>query len=224
MTNPSEALSEKRDVVLLGASIGFYWKFEDLPKRMGMEGYTFEYIGEDGFDKSKTLQKILSRPNRPDAIFLKQCAAYFPGDLVQYQALMKTYVQECLKAGIVPILVTVAPVREPGIFKLQYWKNIVKKIIYPSRPTVEARLRDLTAYNDWLKKYSLEQNLEIVDLEKALRISDTDRRLRADFDGGDGLHLNSNAYAKLDQIVMPTLEKVDWNRFIRVRGQTSTID
>ena len=212
MISRSEAPSEKRDVVLLGASIGFYWKFEDLPKRMGMEGYTFEYIGEDGFDKSKTLQKILNRPNRPDAIFLKQCAAYFPGDLNRYQALMRGYVAECLNAGVVPILVTVAPVREPGILKLQYWKTIVKKIIYPSRPSVETRLRDLTAYNDWVRKYAAEQKLALLDLEKALRISKPDSRLRADFDAGDGLHLNAKAYAVLDQVAIKALEEVSWYR------------
>jgi lysophospholipase L1-like esterase len=104
----------------------------------------------------------------------------------------------------------VAPVREPSILKLQYWKNIVKKVIFPGKPTVEARLRDLAAFNDWIRKYALEQNLPILDLEKALRISETDRRLRDDFDGGDGLHLNQNAYSLLDQTMLITLERINW--------------
>jgi hypothetical protein len=224
MAQASVVNPKPKEIVLLGASIGFYWNIQDLPKRIGIEGYIFEYVGEDGFDKTKSLMGILNRPNRPDAIFLKECAAYFPGDLAQYKEIMKRAINDCEKAGIIPIMVTVAPVREPGIFKLQYWKNIVKKIIYPSRPTVEARLRDLTAYNDWLRKYALEEKVALLDLEKALRISESDPRLRPDFDGGDGLHLNAKAYAVLDQVIMPALEKVDWKRFIRVRGQTSTIE
>lgn len=208
---PKEAL-KSRHIVLLGASIGYAWKIAELPKRIEIKGYTFEYVGEDGFDKSQTLIKILSRPNRPEAIFLKECAAYFPGDIAHYQNLMKKWVEDCRKAGVIPILVTVVPVRDPSILKLQYWKNIVKKIIYPGKPTVEARLRDLTAFNDWVRKYASEQKLALLDLEEALRISESDRRLRPDFDGGDGLHLNAEAYIQLDKIVMPTLEKVDWNR------------
>ena len=213
MVQASVVNPKPKEIVLLGASVGYYWNIPDLPKRTKVQGYTFEYVGADGFDKSTPLGSILNRANPPDAIFLKECAAYFPGNLVHYQNLMKGWVGECQKKGVVPALVTVGPVREPTIWKLQYWKNIIKKIIYPNKPTVEARLRDLAAFNDWIRKYALEQNLPILDLEKTLRISETDRRLREDFDGGDGLHLNSNAYAKLDQIVIPTLEKVYWNHF-----------
>jgi len=112
--------------------------------------------------------KILSRSDRPDAVFLKECAAYFPGNLTQYQALIRNWTDQCLKAGVIPILVTVAPVREPSIFRVQYWKNIVKKIIYPSRPTVEARLSDLMAYNDWLRKYAASRSLRFWTSKKVL--------------------------------------------------------
>ena len=205
--NSSEGTLKSRHIVLLGASIGCAWRIAELPKRADIKGYTLEYVGEDGFDKTKSLMDILNRPNRPDAIFLKECAAYFPGDLAQYKEIIKRSINDCEKAGIIPIMVTVAPVREPGIFRLQYWKNIVKKIIYPSRPRVEARLRDLIAYNDWVRKYAAEQKLAVLDLEKALRISESDRRLRPDFDVGDGLHINAQAYALLDQIVIPALDQ-----------------
>jgi lysophospholipase L1-like esterase len=79
------------------------------------------------------------------------------------------------------------------------------------KPTVVARLREVTSFNDWVRKYASEQKLALLDLEKILRISEVDRRLDADFDGGDGLHLNAKAYPQLDKIVVATLEKVDWS-------------
>jgi lysophospholipase L1-like esterase len=205
-------MAKKKHVVLLGASVGNAWNIEALPDRLKQTGpvqdYRFEFAGDYQFDKSTTLKSLLARKeDRPDTIIIKECAAYFPGDLNQYQTLIKTYIEECLKTGVIPVLATVAPVREPGILKLQYWKNIVKRIIYPSKPGVEARLSGLTAYNDWVRTYTAEQKLAVLDLEKALRISESDRRLKPDLDGGDGLHLNAQAYAVLDQIVMPALEQ-----------------
>ena len=216
-------MQKLKHIVLLGASVGKAWNIESLPNRIrqsntnnssnpinpkNLINYRFEYVGEYQFDKSKALQQILQRKeNRPDAVLLKECAVYFPGDNAEYRNLIKSWVAECQKKGVTPVLVTVAPVREPTIWKLQYWKNIVKKVVYPNKPTVEARLRDLTAFNDWIRNYALEQNLQVLDLEKALRVSESDRHLRVDLDGGDGLHLNQEAYALLDQIVLPTLDQ-----------------
>jgi len=205
-------MAKKKYVVLLGASVGHAWNIEALPDRLKQAGpvqdYRFEFAGDYQFDKTTTLKSLLARnENKPDTIIIKECAAYFPGDLNQYQTLIKTYVEECLKAGVIPVLATVAPVRDPGIFKLQYWKNIVKRIIYPSRPGVDARLGGLTAYNDWVRKYAAENKLTVLDLEKVLRISESDRRLRPDVDSGDGLHLNGQAYGLLDQIVISALDQ-----------------
>jgi len=216
-------MQKPKHIVLLGASVGKAWNIESLPNRIrqsntnnssnpinpkNLINYRFEYVGEYQFDKSKALQQILQRKeNRPDAVLLKECAVYFPGDNAEYRNLIKSWVAECQKKGVTPVLVTVAPVREPTIWKLQYWKNIVKKVVYPNKPTVEVRLRDLTAFNDWIRRYALEQKLQLLDLEKALRVSESDRHLRVDLDGGDGLHLNQEAYALLDQIVLPTLDQ-----------------
>ena len=205
-------MTKKKHVVLLGASVGNAWNIKALPDRLKQvelaQDYSFEFAGNYQFDKTTTLKSLLARnDNKPDAIILKECAAYFPGDLNHYQTLIKTYIGECLKAGVIPVLATVAPVREPGILKLQYWKNVIKKILYPSKPQTEARLKGLTAYNDWVRTYAAEQKLAVLDLEKALRISESDRRLRPDLDGGDGLHLNAQAYAVLDQSVIPALEQ-----------------
>jgi len=225
------AMQKPRHIVLLGASVGEAWKIEYLPDRLMKSDsspltpdalllkafpYRFEYVGEYQFDKSKALQQVLQRKeNRPDAVLLKECAAYFPGDLANYRNLIKMWVGDCLRKGVMPILVSVAPVRGPSFWKLQYWKNLVKRIVYPNKSTVEARLRELTAFNDWIRKYALEQNLQVLDLEKALRVSGTDRHLKVDLDGGDGLHLNQKAYSILDQIILPTLAQAFRNDKIK---------
>jgi len=49
--------------------------------------------------------------------------------------------------------------------------------------------------------------LTVLDLEGALRINDSDRRLRPDLTSGDGLHLNKKAYSIIDNIVVSTLSK-----------------
>ena len=65
----------KRKIVLLGASIGRSWNIPSLSARINDKRYVFEYIHGGGFDKSKKLREITSRrENKPDAIFLKQCA------------------------------------------------------------------------------------------------------------------------------------------------------
>ena len=66
-------------------------------------------------------------------------------------------------------------------------------------------------YNDWIRKHCGDNGLVVLDLESAVRCSETDRHLRTDLHSGDGLHLNKKAYDILDRIVLPTLEKVNWD-------------
>ena len=61
-------MEKPKHIVLLGASVGKDWKIEDLPKRLTIHNYQFEYVGEYQFDKTKPLQEILQRKeNKPDA-------------------------------------------------------------------------------------------------------------------------------------------------------------
>jgi hypothetical protein len=202
-------MTKTKHVVLLGASVGNAWNIGALPDRVAMaRGYRFEYVGEYAFDKTEALMKILQRTkNKPDAIFIKECAAYFPGDLQEYQRLMKGWVQECRKAGVIPIPTTVVPVVSSKNKAMKdRLKDFIKTLL--GRPTTATQLEGIFQYNDWIKEYAAKEGLTVLDLEAPLRTSGNDRSLRADLHSGDGLHLNSTAYGILDTIVVPTLDRV----------------
>ena len=201
-------MTKKKHVVLLGASVGQAWSIEALPDRVAAaQGYRFEYVGEYAFDKTEALRKILQRKeNRPDAILIKECAAYFPGDLRRYQELLKEWVKECRKAKVIPIPTTVVPVistkNKPMKDRL---KDFIKTLL--GRPTTATQLEGIFRYNDWVREYTAQEGLTVLDLEVPLRTSQDDRSLRVDLHSGDGLHLNSTAYEILDTIVVPTLDR-----------------
>ena len=98
-------------VVLIGASIGKVWNLSTLPERMNNNSYFFEYVNGGGWNKSARLKEITSRQRKkPDVIIIKQCAAYFPGDIELYKKLMKQWIVECCNAHIIPVLCTIIPV------------------------------------------------------------------------------------------------------------------
>ncbi len=205
--------SGKKHILLLGASVGGGWKIEGFPQRSGNDHYAFEYVhGGSSFDKSRELRKILQRTgNRPDAIFLKECAAYFPGDLESYKTLMIGWIRECREAGIVPIPTTVVPVTLFHAYK-KFGIDILK-LRNPFRygiPFAQRRLKAILAYNDWIRDYCLQSGLVLLDLEAALRKSPKNRSLRSGLARVDGLHLKPKAYVYLDGILPPLLEKIPW--------------
>ena len=54
----------------------------------------------------------------------------------------------------------------------------------------------------------MSENISVLDLEAALRVSEIDRALNPAYDSGDGLHQNDLAYTeKLDYILIPALEQ-----------------
>jgi len=220
-SSEAHAMQKIKHIVLLGASVGKAWNIESLPNRimknsslplspsashLAVFPYRFEYVGEYQFDKSTALQQILQRKeNKPDAIFIKECAAYFPGDFEKYHELMKSWVQQCRQAGVIPIPTTVVPVvREQG-FATKV-KDVVRSIL--GRSTNDLRITTILQYNDWVNVFAQEDGLTILDLESPLRVSREDRSLMRDLHSGDGLHLNERAYHLLDQIVFTTLDRV----------------
>jgi hypothetical protein len=206
-------VNRTRHVVLLGASVGQAWNISALPERLNKGGYTFEYRhGGSQFDKSARLEDILSGPGKkPDAVFLKECAAYFPGDLESYQKLMEGWVRRCQESGVVPIPTTVVPVTR--LHPLKKFIIDILKLRNPFKmgnPFQNRRNRSILVYNDWIKGYCQAKGLVCLDLEAAVRYSETNRFLREDLARLDGLHLNRKAYKLLDEIVFPLLDKVNW--------------
>jgi len=174
--------------------------------RLTVSQYRFEYVGEYQFDKSKTLQQILQRKeNKPDAIFIKECAAYFPGDLPHYQELMRVWIKQCEEAKVIPIPTTVVSVIRDVSLKTKI-KDYIKEFIGKSPSTL--RLTSILEYNNWIKFYAKKEGLVFLDLERPLHTRNEDRSLRIDLHAGDGLHLNEKAYSFLDQIVFPTLDRI----------------
>lgn len=210
----SEGKSKKqRYVVLIGASIGHHWDIPSLPKRINNFSYIFEYVGTGPFDKSDRLKSVLERhENKPDAIFIKECAAYFPGDMKQYTELMKRWINDCKEMDVIPIPVTVVPVTRLHSFKL-ILIDIIKgrNPFLMGNPFCHRRNRAILEYNDWIREYCGKSGLSFLDLEAAVRYSEKNRFLREDLAHIDGLHVGSKAYKLLDQIVIPTLETVDWD-------------
>lgn len=199
----------KIKVLLLGASVGQSWELQDFPKRTRDSRFEFEAVQAWQFDKTEALDEILMRPKRkfkptktylkgffkpapikPDIILIKECAAYFPGDMARYKSLLPNWVASIRANGRTPVLATVVPVtsdhakRKPG------------------------RIESIREFNDWIRAYAATEKLSLVDLESAIREDDKGRFLRTEYTNGDGLHLNRKAYDVLDKILLDALTKI----------------
>jgi hypothetical protein len=186
-------------VVLVGASIGQAWRLAEWSDRVGEPRLSAESVAIWQFDKSEAIDEILMRPGikfrvgraylralwrppqKPDLVILKECSAYFPGDVTQYQSLVQKWVAQLVDHEIKAVLATVVPV--------------TRKRAARERGKQEA----LVAFNQWIRNYAAEHRLTVLDLEAVLRSPGPERYLREEFAIEDGSHLNSSAYAVLDQ-------------------------
>jgi lysophospholipase L1-like esterase len=183
--------------VLIGASIARGWQLDGFAARTGRSDVAVEYVGEYGFDKSKSVAALLARgaAERPDLVILKECGAYFPGDQSAYEAMIRRWVAELRAAGIRPAVATVAPVAAPsGV--IQHLKEFVKAWVLGR----EEQNAAIARYNAWIRAYAAAESLPLLDLERALLQPDSGSyALSPRHDSGDGLHLNPSAYLLLDQ-------------------------
>jgi hypothetical protein len=199
-------MPDVKRIFLIGASIGKEWNLKEFPKRVPGTQAVFESSAIYQFDKTEALEEILMRPKRkfhltrtyikglfqpppqqPDVIVIKECAAYFPGDLRRYKKLINTWVQRIRQAHLQAVLATVVP--------------ITKGRAEQQRDKIEA----IWAYNDWIRAYVRQEQVSLLDLELAVRQDASNRYLREDLDNGDGLHLNKKAYALLDRLLQENL-------------------
>jgi len=195
-----------RHIVLLGASIGEKWDLSGVPERTGTRGFVFEYVGNYSPDKSELLAGILSREEgRPDAVIIKQCSAYFPGNEKKLKPMIKDWVADCHEAGVVPALATVVPVVWSFPLRIFIYNLVKGKWGWP-KGTIEA----VTAFNDWIREYAAQEGLVVVDLEAAVRTSDTDRHLNGRYATRDGMHLNAKAYRQLDSKIVQAVSKIEF--------------
>lgn len=189
---PKSEPQQTTRVTLVGASIGEDWNFPHVGKRSSLTGYEFDYVGAYEFDKSALIAAILHRSSKPDFVLIKECSAYFPGNQSRYQQQIISWVEQLRAAGIQPVLVTTAPRGEPGGF-IERTKGTFKRLL--GRPTA---MDGVIAFNDWLKQYGRQQNLPVFDLEAVLRNS-SNRWMNPEYDSGDRLHVNKQAYDAMDR-------------------------
>src|SRR5262245_25943921 len=94
------------EVVVIGASITEQWHIEQLPGRAPGVSRQLSSLIRYAFDKRPEIKSVIGRPKTPAALILKQCAAYFPGDLAKYKSLIEGWTKELRQAGIEPVLAT----------------------------------------------------------------------------------------------------------------------
>jgi hypothetical protein len=197
-----------RRVALVGASVGGAWDFPGLPARAGVSGYELEYVARYRFDKSEEIAALLAREERrPDAVIIKECAAFFPGDTEKHRNLVRRWVAECRAAGVAPVLATVVPVTRTYPLRMFVLELLHGRLRFPKETQ-----RAILAYNDWIREYARTEGLPLLDLETAVRSSDANRHLKESYARKDGLHLNAKAYRELDRIAVPALERIPYQR------------
>lgn len=187
-------------ITLVGASIGKDWNFDRIGERVKVPGYDFRYVGRYDFDKSQLIDALIGQAQRPDVVMIKECSSYFPGDMGRYQTFIRGWVGKLRGAGIQPVLVTAAPVKEPGL--LQRVKNRAKKAM--GKPVWP---ESVSAFNDWLRAYAAREGVPLFDLERALWIAPDRRYLKPEFSTQDDVHLSRAAYEQVDR---------DFERFLSV--------
>ncbi|MCC7202307.1 MAG: SGNH/GDSL hydrolase family protein [Nitrospirae bacterium] len=199
-------MTKKERIMLVGASVGKAWKLSDFSLRTKSDGYIFESVAAYQYDKTEAIEEILMRPKRkfrltrtylrgffkpspqrPDTIIIKECAAYFPGDLEEYKTLMTKWVKRIREDNIKLILATTVPVTQ---------KHAEGR---------KGRNETILEFNDWVREYAEKEGIPLLDLEAALRTDGQGRFLRDDLTSGDGLHLNQKAYGIMDNLLQNML-------------------
>lgn len=197
----------KTRVLLLGASVGKSWEVSGLPRRLNDSRFEFEAAQAWQFDKTEALEEILMRPKRKfkptktylkgffepapkpaDIIIIKECAAYFPGDLPGYKEMVKKWVAAIRAAGKKPAIATVAPVTKARTLKSP------------------GKIESIREFNEWIREFAAAEKLPLLDLEAALKTDDKNRLLRDEY-STDGTHLNRKAYDMLDKLLLEAAVK-----------------
>jgi len=180
---------EDAETAFVCASVGSAWNINEHFPNLDITVYD-----EYQFDKGNVIRDILDS-DKPDIMIIKECAAYFPPEetgmsMDAYRDLIRDWVNLCRSESVIPVITTVVP-------------------IDPDNPSNwEGQLESILEFNNWIHQYCRDENISVLDLEAALRVSDGNRILDPNYDSGDGLHPNDLAYSeRLDHILIPALEE-----------------
>lgn len=207
---PMFAQAKTLNVTYIEASIGQRWDLPKWPERVGKNDISIDFHPVYDFDKSAALKEALSVKRKPDVVVLQECSVYFPGDLVADQQKIQSWVIQIRAAGAQPILATtVPPAQSQG--KWQDLKDSIKIYILGR----ESQYKQIMAFNDWLRIYTRQENIPLMDFEAALRIDPKNRHMNERFNVGDGIHINKQGYAILDRILLENLDQFDATKTAR---------
>ena len=204
---PSALMAEdSRHIVYIEASTAHLWKLDEFPARVRTARFQFQVIREYQFDKSRVVERVLSDSDpRLDVVIVQECSVYFPGDMATYRRQYRGWIEDLLARGLRPVIATVVPPAQ----NQGWWqgaKDFVKQKVL-GRPS---RIEQVVSFNDWLRKLGAELAVPVFDLEVLLRISAEDRHMRPEYDAGDGVHLSSLAYERLDKDLLAFLDGLGW--------------
>lgn len=194
----------KKKIVYIEASTGKAWKLDQFPERVGARNIEIEFIPLYQFDKSDAVNKVLrDRKTKPSVVILQECSVYFPGPMDVYKRQYQGWLSDLKNAGITPVVATTVPPAE-----LRGLVSGVKEFIklhMLGRPSQYDQIAD---FNDWLRDLAKSERIEILDLERSIRRDTTDRRMKDEYNAGDGTHLNDAAYKVLDRDLLDVLSRV----------------
>lgn len=178
-------------IVLVGASVGSGWNFDKLTERINISPeIVFGFRPRYFFDKTQIIDKLIALPVPVYSVIIKECSAYFPRDIEKSISLVKEWILKLKKNNILPVLATVVPVTEQ------------RDQLSPGK------MASLMEYNDSIRSLAVAWNLPVLDLEKALRISDKNRHLRKEYAQKDGTHLTPYGYTVLDKMMEKNIKRL----------------
>ena len=165
-------------IVLVGASVGKTWDLPGLAERKMDFRVAYGYRGQYAFDKSNIIKKLVDSPLKPDAVIIKECAAYFPRDTNPSIDMIKQWINILNTSGIQPILATVVPVTKEH-----------------DADRNGSRMESINSFNESIRKYSIDNGIPLLDLQQILSNKD-EGYLQERFAVPDGLHLKAETYHK----------------------------
>ena len=190
-------------LILVGASIGNGWDLPNFPGRVNVEDISIDYRhGGSGFDKSEKIQEVIHYDPKPDYLIIKECAAYFPVEEDRYKDLIAQWLDLCRSNDITPILSTVVPVTKTHELKkdLFYFVRRRPNNLFKTNPFSYNKNKSIIAYNKWIRDFSKENGISLLDLASALT-KEGSEFLNASYARIDGLHLNKKGYVQLDNLL-----------------------
>lgn len=208
-------MADSKHIVYIEASTVNRWKLDGFAARTGTDRYRFEALREYDFDKSRLVKQVLEPGKRsPDAVVVQECSVYFPGDLDAYKRQYRGWIMDIRARGLPPVIATIVPPASRKGFT-EDTKDFIKERVL-GRPS---QYQQVTAFNEWLRALGKELGVAVFDLEQLLRISADDRHMRAEYNEGDGIHLNRSAYELLDRELQAFLDRLEWKAG-RARSKT----